>query len=173
VPPALRAVAFLGLVRGPVIGRFVIRGAARACTGSADCGGGFVSDSGYRIFVVDDHDLLRELLAQFISLEEDMQVCGTAASGEEAIELLPYEACDLAVIDVAMPGMNGIELVARLRDRRPDLLCLMLSGHAEQVFVNGSLAAGARGYVTKGEPEAIIEAIRHVLTGGIYVSEPI
>lgn len=123
-----------------------------------------------RIFVVDDHELVREMLVLYIRMEADLEVCGTAASGAEALAKIGGLGCDLALLDVGMPGMSGIELAEALRARHPEVRCLMLSGHAERVYVQGALEAGARGYVMKGDPETILEAIRQVLRGEDYLS---
>lgn len=132
-----------------------------------------VSERTYRIFVVDDHDIVREMLSAYITMEGDLQLCGEAASGEEALIGIQSVDCDLALIDVAMPGMNGIELVRRIKETRPGLRCLMLSGHAERVYVRDSLSAGAHGYVMKGDPDAILQAIRKVLEGELYLSDAV
>lgn len=126
-----------------------------------------------RVFLVDDHDVVRTMLDLYIRRAQDLSVCGMAASGEEALELATAEACDVALLDVAMPGMSGIELARRLRERHPRLKCLMLSGHAEQVYVKGALEAGALGYVMKGDPNAILGAIRQVLRGEVYLSNEV
>jgi DNA-binding NarL/FixJ family response regulator len=126
-----------------------------------------------RVFLVDDHDVVRTMLDMYIRRTQDLSICGMAASGEEALELATAETCDVALLDVAMPGMSGIELAHRLRERRPGLKCLMLSGHAEQVYVKGALEAGALGYVMKGDPDAILSAIRYVLRGEVYLSNEV
>ena len=125
-----------------------------------------------RVFIVDDNDIVREMLRVYIMRQEDLAICGMAASGEEALEQ-DTDACDVAVLDVAMPGMDGIELARRLHERQPDLRCLMLSGHAKEVYVRGALEAGAIGYVMKGDPNAILDAIRQVLRGEGYLSQEV
>ena len=127
--------------------------------------------SSINLFIVDDHALVRDMLGEFLGMEPDLTVVGTAASGAEALERIPEEGCDVAIVDVAMPGMSGIELVRRLKQERPELVCLMLSGHVEQVYVRDALAAGASGYVMKGDPNVIAGAVRQVLRGDVYLSE--
>lgn len=126
-----------------------------------------------RIFIVDDHELMREMLVLYTTREADLELCGLARSGEEALESIASSTCDLALLDVAMPGMSGIELARILRERQPELKCLMLSGHAEQSYVRGAMEAGACGYVMKGNPAAILTAIRQVLRGGVYLSREV
>ncbi len=126
-----------------------------------------------KAFIVDDHETIRVLLAEYIETASDLAMCGTAASGEEALARISPTECDLVLVDVRMPGMSGIELVRHLKQRYPEIRCLMFSGHAEQVYVEQALAAGARGYVMKGNPEELLQAIRHVLSGKIYLSDPV
>ena len=123
------------------------------------------------LFIVDDHALVRDMLAEYLSMEPDLRVVGTAASGAEALARIPESGCAVALVDVAMPGMSGIELVRRLKREQPDVACLMFSGHVEQVYVRDALEAGASGYVMKGDPAVIAEAVRQVLQGGVYLSE--
>lgn len=123
------------------------------------------------VFIVDDFPPLREMIAECLELESDLAVCGAAGSGEEALATLPPEGCDLALVDVSMPGMNGIELVRRLAELRPEIPCLMFSGHVEAVYVRDALEAGARGYVMKGDPDALVEAVRRVIGGEVYLGE--
>lgn len=129
-----------------------------------------MSGSPARVFIVDDHAIVRELLSDFLNDLDGIVVCGTAASGEEALRVLPSSGCDLALIDVSMPGMSGIELTRRLKQVAPDLPCLMLSGHAEEIYVRSSLEAGALGYVMKGDPDALRQAITQALRGEVYLS---
>jgi DNA-binding NarL/FixJ family response regulator len=78
---------------------------------------------------------------------------------------------DLILVDISLPGKNGIALVEEMRKKQPNLRCLIVSGHEESVYVRQALKAGARGYVMKGDPDAILRAIRHVIDGNIYLSE--
>ncbi len=124
------------------------------------------------IFIVEDHPLMREMLNEFLPVHApDLEVCGAAGRGEEALECFEAAAADLALIDVALPGMTGIDLVEKLQARRPGLPCLMYSGHGEIAYVERALAAGARGYLLKGDPEELVGAIRQVLDGDTYVSK--
>lgn len=124
----------------------------------------------YRVFVVEDHAYVRDQVADYLSEVGGFEVCGTAGSAAEALAALPDTACDLALIDVSMPGMNGIALVQQLGVTCPDVRCLMLSGHAMKAYAAEALRAGAYGYVVKGDPDALLEGIRAALRGERYVS---
>jgi DNA-binding NarL/FixJ family response regulator len=122
------------------------------------------------IYIIEDHLLVREMLAEFIDQMADLSVCGSAATAQEALAQIPTLVVDLAVIDVSLPDMDGIQLVSELRARQPALRCLMFSGHQERGYVQRALAGGASGYVAKGNPPELVTAIRLVLTGETYVS---
>ena len=93
-----------------------------------------------------------------------------ARTAEEALEQLPEITVDLAIVDVSLPGTNGIELVAAIRAQYSSLRCIVLSGHHEHVYVRRALAAGAQGYVLKEHPLDLIAAVRAVLAGETYLS---
>lgn len=114
--------------------------------------------------------MFASVLARLLSKTEDMEVVAIARTAERALQELPEHELDLVLVDVALPEMNGISLVAMLHEEYPDLPCLMLSGHALAHYVNRALQAGARGYVLKDNSREIVSSIRHVLRGEIYVS---
>lgn len=114
--------------------------------------------------------MFASVLARLLSKTEDMEVVAIARTAERALQELPEHELDLVLVDVALPEMNGISLVALLHHEYPDLPCLMLSGHALAHYVNRALQAGARGYVLKDNSREIVSSIRHVLRGEIYVS---
>jgi DNA-binding NarL/FixJ family response regulator len=116
---------------------------------------------------------MRETLSDLIKREPGFAVCGAAPTGEEALEQLATVAADLVLVDLALPGMNGIDLIQALQVRQPDLPCLILSGHSEVPYIRQALEVGARGYVLKGNPPEILEAIQAVGNGGIYLSAAI
>ena len=126
----------------------------------------------YSVFIVEDHTIMLEMLKVLIGDEAGLEVSGTAATGEEALERLLEAQADLVLIDVSLPGINGIELAAEIKSEWPDKHCLMLSGHQEIVYVKRSFAAGAQGYVAKGDPCEIPKAVRRILEGEEYVSKP-
>jgi DNA-binding NarL/FixJ family response regulator len=124
-----------------------------------------------RIFIVDDHPVVRKGLIEFLNLEEDLVTCGESASAEEALESLPALKPDLVILDLSLKGTSGLELLKDIRIRHPDLPVLVLSMHEESLYAERVLRAGARGYIMKQEalPELKI-AIRRVLDGKIYLS---
>lgn len=124
------------------------------------------------IYIVEDHTFMRQALVDFIEDVPDFHVHGAVETAEEALAELNGEATtiDLVFIDTRLPGMDGIELVGELTRRWPTLRCLMLSGHGENSYVDRALKAGAQGYVLKGNPDEIPEAIRRVLDGESYLS---
>ena len=127
-----------------------------------------------KILLVDDHPLMRKGLALTLSAEVDLQVVAQAADAEEALTLLEKEEPDLAIIDISLPGMSGLELVKHMQALRPDLKTLVVSRHDETLYAERAIRAGARGYVMKLEAaDLIVKAVRRVMSGGIYVSEEI
>lgn len=125
-----------------------------------------------RILLVDDHPLMRKGLAMTIEAEADLEVVGQAADAEEALRLFDDLTPDMAVVDVSLPGMNGLELIKHLLARREELTTLVVSRHDESLYAERAIRAGAKGYVSKLQAdEEIVQAIRQVLRGGIYLSD--
>lgn len=124
-----------------------------------------------RLLLADDHKLLREGLAGLLSAEEDFSVVAEAGDGLEAVRLAGELKPDVAILDVTMPGMNGIEATRAIRRDHPEVRVLALSMHVENRFVTEMFQAGANGYVLKmSEFEELAEAVRVVAGGGNYVS---
>ena len=124
-----------------------------------------------KIFIVDDHPMMREGLRGILNREADLTVCGEAENARKALEQLAAAAPDLVLVDITMPGKSGLELVKDLRVLYPNLKLLTISMHEESLYAERVLRAGARGYITKHQPpEELIKAIRQVLAGQIYVS---
>jgi len=127
-----------------------------------------------KIFLVDDHAVLREGLAELINHTPDLLVCGTAATSEDALNRIPETRPDLIVVDLALPETGGMELLRTLQVRHPGIPALVLSMHDEAVYAERALRAGAKGYIMKHEAITEVQAaIRRVLDGGLYLSRRI
>jgi len=125
-----------------------------------------------RVFLVDDHPLVREWLTTLINQQSDLTVCGEAGDAPGALQAIEALRPDAAVIDVTLASGSGIELIKDLRRCCPRLAIVVLSMHDEALYAERAMRAGARGYVTKRETtKKIVAAIRKVLEGGIYASE--
>ena len=125
----------------------------------------------WSILLVEDHTTFASVLVRLLLTTKDMQITLIATSAESALQELRSQRFDLVLVDVSLPEMNGIALVGMIRDQFPGLPCLMLSGHALAHYKNRALDAGARGYILKDNAKGIIEGIRRVLNGEIYVSK--
>lgn len=124
-----------------------------------------------RVFLADDHAIVRSGLRLLLERERDFTVTGEAADGRAAIDALSREPADVAVLDVAMPHLNGIEAAAQILHRRPEMSVVMLSMYSDETYVLRCLRAGARGYVLKESAEGeLIAAIRAVRAGRSYFS---
>jgi two-component system response regulator NreC len=123
-----------------------------------------------RVLVADDHVIVREGIAALIDAQPDMQVVSQAASGLEAIEQARLNEPHVAVLDVSMPDMNGVEATEHMRRQCPGVRVLALTRHSDQAYVRRMLRAGATGYVVKKSAAAtLISAIRVVAQGGTYI----
>jgi DNA-binding NarL/FixJ family response regulator len=124
-----------------------------------------------RIFIVDDHELIRRGLRGLVNSAADMQACGEAGTAAQAMRLIPECSPDLSVVDLTLPDGNGIELIKRLRARDPAMRILVSSMHDEELFAERVLQAGAMGYINKQETaERILDAIRRILKGKVFLS---
>ncbi len=124
-----------------------------------------------RILIVDDHVLMREGLKQLFHGEDDIQVLAEAGNGEEALHLLAQETFDLILLDVSMPGIQSVELIARIRKLPSFPPILVLSMHNEPQIAKRKLKAGAAGYITKdSSPQDLLQAIHKVAAGERYIS---
>jgi DNA-binding NarL/FixJ family response regulator len=125
----------------------------------------------YKVFLVDDHPVVRQGLTSLINQEHDLVVCGTAADAATALLLLDQLKPDIAVLDLSLPGADGVDLVRRVFARFPKLPVLVLSMYDETLFAERVVRAGARGYVMKQEATAnVLVGIRQVLSGAIHLS---
>lgn len=125
-----------------------------------------------RIMIVDDHPAVREALASRISRQRDLEVCGEAADMTEALRLVADTQPDLAVVDISLKNTSGIDLIKRIKDHNDHVRMLVWSMHAESLYAERALRAGALGYINKDQAtDKIIDAIRRVLEGKVYLSE--
>lgn len=119
------------------------------------------------VLVVDDHDLMRSSLSRLIEAEADLVVLGTASDGNAGVELAQLLRPDVVLMDVALPGLDGIGATRELLRHQPDARVLMLSSSCRGPVVREALLAGACGYLLKGDPpEALMEGIRLAARGG-------
>jgi DNA-binding NarL/FixJ family response regulator len=124
-----------------------------------------------RIVVVDDHPLFRKGLAEMIHSDGSFAVCGEAGNAAEAMDVIRNLKPEMVIVDLSLPGANGIELIKNIRAELPKLPILVLSMHDESLYALRALRAGADGYVMKHEAMAnVIEAIRDVFNGRPYLS---
>lgn len=124
-----------------------------------------------KVFLVDDHGVLRQGMRRLIDMEKDMEVCGEASNAMEALKLVPPSKPDVALTDIGLNGMNGLELVKNLKQRLPKLPILVMSMFEESLYAERALRAGARGYIMKHEAgDKVIAALRQVAYGKTYLS---
>ncbi|MDF1752735.1 MAG: response regulator transcription factor [Verrucomicrobiales bacterium] len=125
-----------------------------------------------QILIVDDHPIMRMGLAQLVGLDSNFEVCGEAGSANEAIEKIEEIGdVDMALVDISLPDRSGLELVKDLKVMKPELSCLVISSHDENVYAERILKAGGKGYIMKDQaPDKLIEAIKVVTNGGIFLS---
>jgi two-component system, NarL family, invasion response regulator UvrY len=127
-----------------------------------------------RVIIADDHEIVRKGLLQIMAGEPDIEVRGEAGDAHEALDLVRTGCCDVAVIDLTMPGKSGLDLLQELRREFPRLPVLVLSMHSEDEYAVRVIRAGASGFLTKrSAPRELIGAVRKVYQGGRYISTPV
>ncbi len=125
-----------------------------------------------RVLLADDHQIVRDGLKGILAATADIQVAAEAANGDEALALIRAGDYDLAMLDMSMPGLSGIDLIKRLKSEKPALRVLVLSMHGELQYAARALKAGASGYLTKDSAaEQLVGAIRKIAAGGVHISE--
>ncbi len=123
-----------------------------------------------KILIADDHAIVREGLKQIVADTSDMIVTAEASDGHEVLALLSKNNYDVVVLDMAMPGLTGLDILKQIKRETPKLPVLILSVHPEEQYAVRSLKAGASGYLTKeSAPDELITAIRKVSMGGKYI----
>ena len=124
-----------------------------------------------RVLLADDHALVRDGLRHILKSASGFEVAGEASDSASTIALVRSRAADVLVLDLSMPGRNGIELIRQIKDERPTLRVLVLTMHAEQQYAVRAFKAGASGYLTKESASAeLVAAVTKVAAGGVYVS---
>ena len=127
-----------------------------------------------RVFIVDDHPLVREGLTNLMNGQNDLIVCGEAKNSAQAIDGIMKTRPDVALIDISLENESGLELVKQLAGQFREVALIVLSMHDEGLYAERALRAGARGYVMKHETSSsVLASIRRVLEGGVYISERI
>jgi len=124
-----------------------------------------------RIFIADDHAVVREGLKHILSEMPDVFVAGEAGNGQEVLEKVGRKEYDLILLDIAMPGRDGLEILKDLKLQKPKLPVLILSMFPEEQYALRALKSGASGYLTKDSiPDELIKAIQKIVRGGKYIS---
>jgi len=123
-----------------------------------------------RVLVTEDHTIVREGIKQLIGLAKDLVVAGEASNGEQLMEKLRQTPCEVVLLDISMPGVNGLEAIPRIRALSNPPAILVLSMHDEAQMAARALKVGAAGYATKdSDPALLLTAIRRVAGGGRYI----
>jgi len=125
-----------------------------------------------KILIVDDHPIFRLGLKNMIEKDADMTVAGEASNGLEALSKASKNDFDLVLLDITMPGENGMRVLKKLKQRKPDLSVVILSMHPEKQFAMQALKLGAAGYLTKeSAPQELIAAVKEISQGRKYITQ--
>jgi len=125
-----------------------------------------------RVLIADDHKIVRDGLKRILSAHGEVDVTGEAADGDQALALVRAHEYDLAMVDMSMPGLSGIDLIKRLKLEKPKLRILVLSMHGERQYAARALKAGASGYLNKDSAaELLVGAIRKIAAGGVHIGD--
>jgi DNA-binding NarL/FixJ family response regulator len=124
-----------------------------------------------RVLIADDHPVVRTGLAMILSKDPKIVVVGAVKNGRHVIDYLRSNPCDVLVLDIAMPGMSGLEVMGQLKRGKKEVRVLILSIHKEEMYASAAFKAGAAGYLTKEcAPDELITAVKKIASGGNYVS---
>ena len=126
-----------------------------------------------RVLLIEDHPVFAEALAQALRERSNVTSVQVLDSAEKAMDAMPELNVDLILVDVSLPKMSGIEFVSLIHTSRPEIPCLVISGHVSRRYARRSVEAGAHGYAVKDSISGIIEGINHILNGEIYISKDI
>ncbi|MCG8689329.1 MAG: response regulator transcription factor [Desulfobacterales bacterium] len=125
-----------------------------------------------KVLLADDHSIVREGLRKVLEDDNEIRVIAEAPDGETAFDKAMSDKPDVAVIDISMPGMDGLEVVSQMSAYCPDIPVLILTMHEEEQYVIRAIEAGAMGYVTKqSAPEQLVAAVKKIHAGGRYLTE--
>ena len=125
-----------------------------------------------RVLIADDHKIVRDGLKRILAAHGEVDVTGEAADGDQALALVRAHEYDLAMVDMSMPGLSGIDLIKRLKLEKPKLRILVLSMHGERQYAARALKAGASGYLNKDSAaELLVGAIRKIAAGGVHIGD--
>jgi DNA-binding NarL/FixJ family response regulator len=124
-----------------------------------------------RVLIADDHAIFREGLRQILEDIEDLQVVDEASHGQEVLDKIEKNDYDLILLDIAMPGLSGLETLKLIKGRKPKMKVLILSMYPEEQYAVRAIKAGASGYITKSSAsEELLGAIRKIMSGGKYIT---
>ena len=124
-----------------------------------------------KVLVADDHAVVRTGLKQFFASTDDIEIVAEARTGEEALSLARKDNCDVVLLDISLPDLNGLEVLKRIRAARPQVPVLIFSMFSEDEFATSALRAGAAGFLNKDSPPAqILSAVRTAASGARFLS---
>jgi DNA-binding NarL/FixJ family response regulator len=124
-----------------------------------------------RVLIIDDHPLLRRGMATLIASEPDFEICGEADHAQSGLQAMRETFPHIALVDITLPGTDGLELIKLMLSEQPKLRILVVSMHDESLYALRSLRAGAKGYLMKAEAlEQIVTALRKIVAGDLYVT---
>jgi DNA-binding NarL/FixJ family response regulator len=124
-----------------------------------------------RVFIADDHGIVRKGMKQILSRTPDIEVTGEASTGQEALEKIWANNFDVVILDISLPGRNGLDILKQIKIHKPKLPVLILSMYPEEQYAVRVFKAGAAGYLTKeSEKSELIEAIRRIAEGNKYIT---
>ncbi|MFT3891487.1 MAG: response regulator transcription factor [Anaerolineales bacterium] len=126
-----------------------------------------------KLLLIEDHPIFAEALSQALRERGNITSVNVVNSAEQAVQLVPELNVDMILVDVSLPKMSGIEFVSLIHEQRPEIPCLVISGHVSRRYARRAVEVGARGYAVKDSVSGIIEGINRILRGEIYMSKDI
>ena len=126
------------------------------------------------VLIIDDHPIIREGITRVLNATSDFKVSGEASNGQEALKMIYQNQYDVIILDVVMPGRNGLEFLEEIKKINPGLRVLMISAYSEKRYALRAIKAGASGYITKDSAgKELVKALTKILAGGVYISTAI